>query len=84
MGYPGGDAYVEALVTGGLTDSVFVDSTEPTESCIAAYSARTYDVFIIDRTGRLAGHFNVGTNTLYEEENRTLLYFLVLGILGYF
>ena len=84
MGYPGGEAYVDALVTGGLTESVFVDSTDPAESCIAAYAARTYDIFIIDRAGRLAGHFNVGTNTLYEEENRTHLYFLVLGILGYF
>lgn len=84
MGYPGGEPYVETLVAGGLEESVFVDSTDPAESCIAAYSARTYDIFIIDRRGRLAGHFNVGTNSLYDEANKTHLYYLVLGILGHF
>jgi hypothetical protein len=84
VGYPGSDAYVDALVTGGLEEAVFVDSTDPSESCIAAYSARTYDVFIIDRLGRLAGHFNVGTNNLYDEANRLHLYYLVLEILGDF
>jgi len=84
VGYPGSEAYVDALVTGGLEETVFVDSTDPSESCIAAYSARSYDIFIIDRLGRLAGHFNVGTYNLYEEANRLHLYYLVLEILGYF
>lgn len=81
IGYPGQEPYVADLVAGGKTEAVFVDVTEPTESAIHAYSAMTYDTFIIDARGSLAAHFNVGTNTLYIEENRTLLYHLVLEVL---
>lgn len=82
VGYPGQEARVPDVAGTDRTESIFVDTSEPTESAIAAYSAHTYDTFIIDAVGRQASYFNVGTNTLNVEENRTLLHHIVIEVLG--
>lgn len=81
VGYPGQEEYVSALVAGGLTDAVFVDSTEPTESARTAFSATSYDTFVIDSVGRLSGFINVGRLPLSTASNRTLFHYIVLDVL---
>jgi hypothetical protein len=81
IGYPGQESRVPDVAGETRTESIFIDSSEPTESAMAAYSAYAYEIYIIDAVGRNAAYFNVALNSLYIEDSRTLLHYIVLEVL---
>jgi hypothetical protein len=80
IGRAGQEGEIPAL-TGGTDSAMFVDVTDPLLSAFAAYSAINDDLFIIDSTGNVAGHWYLVTTTLSDATNRANLDLFVLSLL---
>jgi hypothetical protein len=81
VGYPGQEGRVVDMAGDG-TDTIMVDTSEPTESAIVAYDAHANDVFVIDVEGCLAAWYNAGVNPLTDEANRAFLDDIVMTVVS--
>jgi hypothetical protein len=81
VGYAGQEDRIEGLSESRGEESMFVDSTDPTASAIAAYDAHVNDLFVIDRSGCPSTMINLAIDPLTTTENREAFEDMVHGLL---